>query len=415
MDAPEKIHALDDGKDVGKTVNWGLRAELGNHANGVAGLGENSNRAHGQVFGGVSNGFADGLGDGNAAAVGAPARLPEIIHIGFGLEDNAGHDGNSLARIATAGGFRGKHDGIGAVKNCVSDIAGLGAGGPRIFDHGFQHLGGGDDGLSPSSGAPDDMLLEDRDLLGRKLDAQIATRDHDSVGSLQNFFETVHGLGFFEFCDDKYVAAGTRNDLANGAKIGGGTNEGKGDGIHAVLQSEFKVFFVFVGERRNRECDPRQVNAFMLAEQAAVDDFAGDIAAVDGAYTQFDEAIGEQNAGTGLEFLGEIREGCGDQSGIAGKIAGRDGERSAGLDGDGLMTLQASGADLGALQVLQDTQGAAFLECGTAKPDNVAGMVVVGAMREIQTGHVHAHLHQFTHGGFGMAGRTNRADNFCAA
>ena len=36
----------------------------------------------------------------------------------------------------------------------------------------------------PSAGAPDELLLDDRDVLERELDAEVAARDHDRVGDV---------------------------------------------------------------------------------------------------------------------------------------------------------------------------------------------------------------------------------------
>src|SRR6184192_1210217 len=80
--------------------------------------------------------------------------------------DDARHDGHRLARILAAGSFGGKHDGVSAVEDGISHVAGFGASGPGILDHGFQHLGGGDHRLAPHRGPPDDVLLDDGTFSG---------------------------------------------------------------------------------------------------------------------------------------------------------------------------------------------------------------------------------------------------------
>ena len=187
-----------------------LRAIFRNHAGGVAGFSEDCDGAHGQVFGGVSDRFADGFGDGESAVFAAAAKLDEVAHVAFSFDHDARHDGDRFARILSAGGFGGEHDGVGAVENGVGHVAGLGARGARVFDHRFEHLGGGDDGLAPGGGAANDVLLNDGNFFGRHFDAEVAAGDHDSVGDFENFFEMIDGLRLLEFGDDRDIAAGAR-------------------------------------------------------------------------------------------------------------------------------------------------------------------------------------------------------------
>lgn len=54
------------------------------------------------------------------------------------------------------------------------------------------------------------------------------------------------------------------------------------------------------------------------------------------------------------------------------------------------MTLELSGADLGALQVLEDTEGTSFALRGTTQALDVVRVLFVSAVREVQAGDVHA-------------------------
>src|ERR1700688_4994528 len=79
------------------------------------------------------------------------------------------------------------------------------------------------------------------------------------------------------------------------------------------------------------------------------------------------------------------------------------------------MALQATSADLGALQILQDADGAVFLFRGTAQAFDIAGVIFVRAVGEIQAANVHAQAKQVTHRGFGMASRADGADDLGTA
>jgi len=54
------------------------------------------------------------------------------------------------------------------------------------------------------------------------------------------------------------------------------------------------------------------------------------------------------------------------------------------------VALQLAGADFRALQVLEDADGASFALGGAAQAQDVVGMIVVGAVREVEAGDVHA-------------------------
>ena len=79
------------------------------------------------------------------------------------------------------------------------------------------------------------------------------------------------------------------------------------------------------------------------------------------------------------------------------------------------MALKASGADFRALQILQNADGAIFFLGGGAKALDIARMIFVPSMGEIQAGDVHAQAHQVAHSGFGVAGWADGANDLGAA
>ena len=102
--------------------------------------------------------------------------------------------------------------------------------------------------------------------------------------------------------------------------------------------------------------DAWEIDALVFAEHATVDDFADDIGFVDALDVEFDEAVGEEDAGPGLEVLGEGLEGGADDRGGADDVARGDGEGLAGDELDGLVVLELGGAALGALEVSEAMQ-----------------------------------------------------------
>jgi hypothetical protein len=79
------------------------------------------------------------------------------------------------------------------------------------------------------------------------------------------------------------------------------------------------------------------------------------------------------------------------------------------------MPFEASGAYLGALQILQNADGAVLLFRGAAQAGNIARVLLMGAVGEVQPGYIHAQPHQLTEHGFGIARRANGADDLGAA
>ena len=228
----------------------------------------------------------------------------------------------------------------------------------------------------------------------------------------------IDGLRLFQLGDDGNVAVvpGTvrGDDLLDHADIGGAAHERESDGIDAVVEAEFEVFAVFFGQRRNGKRDAGKVDAFVLAQRAAVDDVAENVFAADAANAQFDQAVGEQDAGAGGDLAGEIGE-CGrDARGGAGHVLRCDGDDRAGFQQHGLVAFERSGADFRALQILQDADGAALALGGAAQALDVVGVIGVGAVGEVEAGDVHAEAEQVAHEGFGVAGGADGADDLGA-
>ena len=79
------------------------------------------------------------------------------------------------------------------------------------------------------------------------------------------------------------------------------------------------------------------------------------------------------------------------------------------------MPLEAPSAYFGALQILQDADGAVFLFGGPAQPGDMAGVVLMSAVGEVQPSYIHPQPHQLTEHGLGIAGRSDSTDNLGTA
>ena len=75
--------------------------------------------------------------------------------------------------------------------------------GAGVGDHRLQHLGRHDDRLGVAPGLVDDPLLQERHVLERALDAEVAAGDHDAVEGLDDLVEVVDRLRLLDLGDDR--------------------------------------------------------------------------------------------------------------------------------------------------------------------------------------------------------------------
>ena len=313
---------------------------FGEQARRDAGLGEERDAAQVEIVGGVGRGFADGFGDGEMAGALVKLGFEVLFNVELGFAYDARHHGHGFHGIFAHGRLAGEHDGVGAVVDGVGHVGDLGARGPGILDHGFEHLRGRDNGLGIFGGAADDVLLNGGDLFRRHFHAQVAAGHHDAVGDLQDGFEMLDRLRLFQLGDDPGVAAERGYAVAHQGHVFGRAHKGDGDGVDAVIERELEVFCVFLRQRGRAHQDAGKIDALVFAQQAAVDNIAGHVLAVHFVDAQLDESVGEQNARALLHVFGEGLEGGAHQRCRARHVARCDDEPVAGLEQHGQMIFE---------------------------------------------------------------------------
>ena len=92
---------------------------------------------------------------------------------------------HTFHRIIADAGFAAQHDGIGLLEDRVGHIGNFRAGRQGIVDHRFQHVRRDDHRLSQPRAKLHNFSLNDRQLLDRAFDPEIAARHHDDVGRLR--------------------------------------------------------------------------------------------------------------------------------------------------------------------------------------------------------------------------------------
>src|SRR5579872_3468368 len=152
----------------------------------------------------------------------------------------------------------------------------------------------------------------------------------------------------------------------------------------------------------------------MLPQLPAIDDLAFNIHAAHANDSQLDQAITKQNASTRLDLPSQPLKGGGNQARRAFDVARRDRNLRSRPQRDRSSALQAAGANLGALQVLQYADGTIFQFSRAAQALDNSSVFLVRSMGEVQAGDVHAEPHKIAQHGFGVASRPHGADNFGA-
>src|ERR1700722_16336512 len=295
----------------------------------------------------------------------------------FGLSDDLRHHGDGFNGILAGGAFAREHDGVSAVIDGVGDVGGLGTSWPWVVDHRFEHLRGSNNGFAVLGCPANDVLLERGNFFGGKLDAEIAAGHHDSVGDLEDAVKMLDRLWLFELRNHPCVGFKRSEAVLDVTDVSGSAHEGDGDDVYSLTDGKDEVFLVLFRERWDIYGDSRQIDALVFAEHAAVDDLAGDVGAFNLLDTQLNQTVGEKNAGSGLEILGEGLEGGADQSGGTFHLARSDGKAFAGDELDGLVVLKLGGTDLGTLQIGENADGLAFLPGDSADHTNEFGLLRV--------------------------------------
>jgi hypothetical protein len=180
-------------------------------------------------------------------------------------------------------------------------------------------------------GLGDEFLLDDRDLREVHLHPQIAARDHDGVGGLEDRVDIGHRLGLLDLGDDGDECAGARlfegeinraharERLAELTDLGRVPNEGEGQEVQAVRDRPLDAFPISFGDRRSFDIRIRQVDA-LGRRYLAADDYAAaeGVCRVGPGRVERDQAhsaVVDEDAVAGEDLDGEPRVRAGERGG----------------------------------------------------------------------------------------------------
>ena len=104
----------------------------------------------------------------------------------LGLDADLRHRLDRLDRVLARRGLGRQHHRVGAVEHGVGDVGHLGARRHRVVDHRLHHLRRGDRQLVALARDPDHALLQPRHRGVADFDREVAARDHDAVGRVDD-------------------------------------------------------------------------------------------------------------------------------------------------------------------------------------------------------------------------------------
>ncbi len=120
----------------------------------------------------------------------------------FSAFGESSHHRDRFHRIFSRGSFAAEHDSVRPIHDRIGHIRSFRPGRTGIRHHRLQHLGCCNYRFSSLITAPDQHFLDNRHVLGRYLNAQIATRHHDTIGDFQDLVDILDSGGVFNLGDD---------------------------------------------------------------------------------------------------------------------------------------------------------------------------------------------------------------------
>ena len=214
-------------------------------------------------------------------------------------------------------------------KMAVGDVGDFGARRHRARDHRFQHLRGDDDRLAGAAAQARHVLLHAGDLFQRHLDAEIAARDHQRIGEIEDIVEPRHRLRFLDLGHHRGAPA---RDLLRLGDVLRTLNERQRHPIDARFERGFKVGEVFWRERRERNDGVGQADALAVRHFAADLDARHDALRADLGRHQAQLAVVDEQRVAGLDGGENFRMRQLHAGGIAGRRVGIEGEVLALVD-----------------------------------------------------------------------------------
>jgi hypothetical protein len=188
---------------------------------------------------------------------------------------------------------------------------------------------------------------------GLHLHPEVAPRDHDAVGRLEDCVEIIHRLRLLDLGDNHHFSLLLKNEVLEFEKVGDAADEGESDPVDPLAKTEGEVLAVLIGQGRSRNGRPRQVDPLAVLEHATDHDPAADILSGNFQHLQLHQPVVEKDPVAAANIAGEFPESRRDEPVGAPHLPG--GNRHF-IPRHQLQcsALHQAGADFRSLQVPQD-------------------------------------------------------------
>jgi len=127
--------------------------------------------------------------------------VARVVKHGLRLPADGEHGRHGGDGVLAAQRFRAEQDRVDAVQDRVRHIRRLRPRRPRRGHHGIDDARH-EDGLARAVGRRGGRFLDERHLLRRRVQPQVAARQDDAVGGVQDGVEFEQGLAGFQFGQD---------------------------------------------------------------------------------------------------------------------------------------------------------------------------------------------------------------------
>src|SRR3989344_5155923 len=364
------------------------------------------------MIGTVHHAHGNGLVHARKGDILAVARVCHVIFL-LGDATHAVHGRDRLNRILARGGLGRKHDGIGAVEHGVGHVGDFGARRHRAVDHGFHHLGGGNDRLVHLARELDQAFLNRWHRGIPESHRQVTAHDHDRVRNLDDLHDVLHRLGTFDLGDNAALAAGGAKQSPRLFHVRGAARERNRQIVGLDFGRDLDVFPVLVGQCVRRQPATLTVDTLVVRELATDGNATDDRRALDFLDPQRDASVVEQQRSATCDVLRQLLVGSANLLGRAGVEwqAGVNHEARA-LGKHGAAVLELAGANLRTLQIYQHADLASVGLSTVARGFGALDVDFMQIVGKIEPYHVNTGFDQPVENFRVLGNRPQRGDDF---